>query len=316
MLSEGVVDCTNWIARHEISRRELQRDLSKLREIGQGLGFTVTHSQRGRVFLHVTRAAIRIGEERREDLATLGRVASALPGPVEHEIRRAVGGLPSDAADGFLHLRETIPAQSERAAAIFSQLKEAASHHARVIFTYTTRGVTAERRVEPYHVIERTGRYYLIAYDLVRRDWRQFGLDAIGGPLRKDGTFSPRSVPARYLAKRSVGWIGPRRAGSDGRRAEVVFHLGPGVAASITSRTWQEEQRAETFADGSAEIALRFDDLAEAVRWSMSFAPDATIVAPAEAATLAVVTLAILRNAYVPTATHVWRDPMLDLAKQ
>jgi predicted DNA-binding transcriptional regulator YafY len=50
--------------------------------------------------------------------------------------------------------------------------------------------------VEPYQAVHRWGRWYLVAYDLDRDDWRIFRLDRLrlrtpGGPR-----FAPRQIPA------------------------------------------------------------------------------------------------------------------------
>lgn len=300
---DRAVDATEWIQRFGVSKRHFQRHLLKLREIGKELGFTVTGVQRGRVFFHETAPALRrFGDKRRRELATLGRIASAMPGPIETEIRSAMGDLPRDDS-GFLYVRDAAPVQSNRVDATYGWLKDAAESHARVTFGYTTRGTHSDRRVEPYHVVTRTGRYYLVAYDLKRNGWRHFALDAIEGPLRRDGTFTPRPVPPQYLANRSVGWI--RSAGM--RMTEpakwVTVRLSPVIAASVTGRVWQDGQHVAQFSDGSADITLQFEDLAEAVRWSLSFSPDAAVLAPAEAVVLARETVAVLARVYTePTA--------------
>lgn len=65
------------------------------------------------------------------------------------------------------------------------------------------------RRTEPHHVVARAGRWYLLAWDLDREDWRTFRLDRMtprtpGGPR-----FRPRDVPggdvAAFVAARFRG---------------------------------------------------------------------------------------------------------------
>ncbi len=47
-------------------------------------------------------------------------------------------------------------------------------------FAYRARdGATSERRVEPYRVVAMGRRWYLLAYDLARADWRSFRLDRV-----------------------------------------------------------------------------------------------------------------------------------------
>lgn len=291
--SNGVVEYASYIDRFGISRREFQRDLRKLREIGQEHGFTLSRTEGGRVFLYeLGQRAPRLAANR--DLTTtLARIAAALGGPVEHEMREAIGDANADMHSGFLHVREPLPSSSDRITGVFEFLKSAAAGPARVEFIYTSaRGIRMTRRVEPYHIVERAGRYYLVAYDLTRRDWRYFALDAIKGPMRKEGTFTPRPVPERFLAERAVGWIrGPKSI-------DVTIRASPPVAAAIGSRIWQQGQRVTQVAGGETEITLAFDDLGEAVRWALSFGPDAIIVAPPEAVALARGTIERIGRAY------------------
>ncbi|MDM7831057.1 helix-turn-helix transcriptional regulator [Cellulomonas edaphi] len=54
---------------------------------------------------------------------------------------------------------------------------------------------SARRRVEPHHVVATLGRWYLVAWDLDREDWRTFRVDRVT-PLTPTGPrFAPRSVP-------------------------------------------------------------------------------------------------------------------------
>jgi predicted DNA-binding transcriptional regulator YafY len=205
----------------------------------------------------------------------------------------AIGGASVSQRKGFLHVREALPRNGQRVADVFSFLKEAAAGPARVEFSYKpARGARAVRQVEPYHAVVRSGRCYLVGYDLGRRDWRHFALDAVTGPMRKVGTFTPRAVPERFLAARAVGWI----HGAD--PIDVTIRLSPVVAAAVTARTWQATQRTVERPDGSVDISLALSDLSEAVRWAFSFGPEAVVIAPAQAVSLARQTIDRLARAY------------------
>lgn len=302
LLCDGVLDYARCIDLFGISPRQFQRDLRHIRELGRAHSFGVSHSKSGRVLLSTTiRRVSKVSSGRRDGAAMLARIAAAFGGPIAAEVREAIGDAP-DGGDTFLQVREPRPSASERVTKLFEQLKSAAADCARVEFSYTpARGPRSERRVEPYHIVARLGRYYLVAYDLLRRDWRYFALDAIGGALRRAGTFTRRPVPPRYLADRAVGWIG----GSGG--GDVKIYLSSKVAASVGARTWQLGQRVEALPDGGSEITLEFDDLNEAVRWSLQFGTEARIVSPPEAVALARQTAAAVAAAYAAAASAAHR---------
>ncbi len=294
LLRDEVIEYAACIDRFGISRREFQRDLHKLREVGADAGFTISNMRGGRVILQTSNRRIRkLGAKSRDVTATLARIARALGGPLEQEIQDAIGDSAIGYIPGFLHLREAAPREGSRVSATYAFMKEAAQTSARVEFAYTSaRGARSTRRVEPYYVIARSGRYYLVAYDLMRRDWRQFALDVVAGPLRLDGTFAPRPVPERLIQEGAVGWI--RR----GTPTSVTIRVSPVVAAAVTSRQWQPTQHVKQLGDGGAEITLTYEDLGEAVRWALQFGAEAVIVAPPQAVDLARHTVDAIAAAY------------------
>jgi len=303
LLADGTLDCERCCTRYEISLRELQRDLSVLRLLGCDFGFALSNARGGRVTLQRSAGRLaKIGSAQAETAAMLARIGRALGGPIESDVRTAVG----DAAGGpgFLDLREPRPSASAQVNAVFAAVKDAAATSARLEFWYTSaRRERLQRRVEPYHVVARSGRYYLVAYDLARKDWRHFALDAIAEPIRRDGTFSPRRVPDRYRREGAVGWI------CAGEPVEVTIRVAPSIAAAVTAREWQPEQRIERLADGSAAMVLRFDDPGEAVRWTLQFGAEALIVAPPEVAAMARETAESITKNY---ATYLCRDERVE----
>lgn len=59
-----------------------------------------------------------------------------------------------------------------------------------------------QRHVEPHRLVALGRRWYLVAYDLVRLDWRSFRLDRIVGSPQPTGTrFRPRELPAQDAAE-------------------------------------------------------------------------------------------------------------------
>jgi predicted DNA-binding transcriptional regulator YafY len=68
-------------------------------------------------------------------------------------------------------------------------------------FDYSS-GTTAEqpRRAEPHHVITWNGRWYLIAWDLDRDDWRTFRADRITLRTPNGPRFTPREIPGGDIA--------------------------------------------------------------------------------------------------------------------
>jgi predicted DNA-binding transcriptional regulator YafY len=73
----------------------------------------------------------------------------------------------------------------------------------RIRFGYgAASGERTERHVEPHRMVALDRRWYLVAYDLTRNDWRSFRLDRIiGVPRPTGGRFRPRTLPAADAAE-------------------------------------------------------------------------------------------------------------------
>jgi predicted DNA-binding transcriptional regulator YafY len=74
-------------------------------------------------------------------------------------------------------------------------------------FGYTAGGgERSDRHVEPHRLVSLGRRWYLVAYDLDRHDWRTFRMDRVAGPAGTGGRFRPRELPAadaaRYVRER------------------------------------------------------------------------------------------------------------------
>lgn len=68
--------------------------------------------------------------------------------------------------------------------------------HVRLAFAYVAAdGTPSERYVEPHGLVALGSRYYLVAYDSDRRDWRSFRVDRMADPKPARTPFPPRPLP-------------------------------------------------------------------------------------------------------------------------
>jgi len=92
------------------------------------------------------------------------------------------------------------------AAERLSFIASACRDHAGLRFKYNDRSGTASARiVEPHRVVHTGYRWYLVAWDSARKDWRTFRVDRIEGKLKTSLRFKPRKAPegdfAAFVAK-------------------------------------------------------------------------------------------------------------------
>ena len=117
----------------------------------------------------------------------------------------------------------------------------------RVTFTYAGPRGSGERRVEPYRLVATGRRWYLLAYDLDREDWRTFRLDRM-----TDAGHERLALPAPRGARR-----GRLRAALDHRRG--LRPRRPGAHRGAEDRLWSKHLPASVgtvTADGRSHCIL------------------------------------------------------------
>ncbi|MFE3452162.1 helix-turn-helix transcriptional regulator [Nonomuraea sp. NPDC059194] len=79
---------------------------------------------------------------------------------------------------------------------LLTTIANAARDHERLRFDYTGHdGAAGRREAEPYRLVHRRGRWYLVAWDVERRDWRTFRVDRISVRTPNGARFTPRELP-------------------------------------------------------------------------------------------------------------------------
>lgn len=121
----------------------------------------------------------------------------------------------------------------------------------RLAFTHTAAGGDpAERLVEPHRLVPLGRRWYLVAYDPSRGDWRSFRLDRVSAVRGTGARFAPRPLPAQDAA----AFV---RAGIDRWRTPVVVEaLVEAPAAVVRDRVGRWAQVDD---DGPDRSRLRME---------------------------------------------------------
>ena len=84
---------------------------------------------------------------------------------------------------------------------VLTLLAVACRDHLRVRLDYTSHsGQTSTRTVEPYRLVHTGRRWYLVAWDPDRADWRHFRVDRIRPWTPTGPRFTPREMPAQDIA--------------------------------------------------------------------------------------------------------------------
>ena len=154
-------------------------------------------------------------------------------------------------------------------------LAQASRRNERVRFAYTSRTeARTYRHVEPRRLVFAYGRWYLVAFDLDRDDWRTFRVDRASSPLATGVRQTPREEPdAGEFVQEAF-----RRMASE-VQATIRLAVSYDEAAGFVSSHWGTIEP-----DGESSTLLRVgaDDPPGLARWLCLLPCDFEVVEPLE----------------------------------
>lgn len=275
--------------RLEVSARTLRRDIDRLRELGYPV--EAHRGVDGGYQLAAGAALPPLVVDDDEAVALALGLHTAAQAPVAgiaeasiSALTKVVQVMPKRLRHRVDALRSmTVPAVwAQEGAAIeaglLTSLAQACRDTERVGFAYTdVTGAGTDRRVEPHRLVSLGRRWYLVAYDLTRHDWRSFRLDRITDSHGAGQRFRPRELPAQDAAE----FV---RAGIDSRFApyavEAVVHAAAGQVRGRIGQ-WAE---VEDVGEQRCRIRMSTDNLDWPAMALGSLGAEFDIVEPAELA--------------------------------
>jgi predicted DNA-binding transcriptional regulator YafY len=257
--------------RLEVSPRTVRRDVDRLRELGYPVEATMGSAGGYRLVAGGSMppllldddeaVAIVVGLRVATDQAVegideasvraLAKVLQVLPARLRHR----VGALAAlDSASLATRVDDRLDVNPDD----LTMLAAAVDGGERVRFEYEAAdGTRSERRVEPYGVVASGRRWYLVAFDVDRDDWRTFRLDRVGGLRSTGGRGAARRLPAQTAADYVI---------------ETMLGRAPTYEAVVTVHSPVADARAR-LADAAADIeaiderSCRFRSRPETAEW-------------------------------------------------
>lgn len=214
--------------RLEISDRTVRRDIERLRGMGYSIRATMGPDGGYRLDAGSELPPLLFDDDQVVAVAIALQVAPAIGAGIEEGAVRALGTIrqvmPSRLRHRLDALEVTAVGRAGDAAladvSIDVLVALAAAIRAQEVlrFDYLERGAPAEdlppsppRRVEPIRLVTSYGRWYLLAWDLDRVDWRVFSVDRVRPRTPNGPRFTPRPVPGGDVGE----FVSARFKGSD-----------------------------------------------------------------------------------------------------
>ena len=207
-----------------VSPRTLRRDIDRLRELGYPV--TAHPGVDGGYQLASGAALPPLVVDDDEAVALVVGLRLATQGAVAAQADATPGGIAEAAARALAKVTQVMPSRLRRRVEAVAAMTESATWSGadqtaaidpdvlastalacrdaeRLRFSYTAAGgAQTERHVEPHRLVALDRRWYLVAYDVTRNDWRSFRLDRIADMPHPTGArFRPRALPAGDAAE-------------------------------------------------------------------------------------------------------------------
>jgi predicted DNA-binding transcriptional regulator YafY len=230
--------------RLEVTARTLRRDVDRLRSLGYPVHSTSGIAGGYQLGAGATLPPLLLDDEEAVAVAVGLRTAASgtVTGLEEASVRaltKLEQVLPSRLRHRVAALNSAVvpllPAGPAIDAGTLSLIAGACRDNESLRFSYRSHDGTASSRiVEPHRLVHTGRRWYLVAFDTNRENWRTFRLDRIAPKIFAGARFTPRQPPDRDLAayvSKSVAWA-PYKY-----RASVKLHASAETVAEVIPQT-------------------------------------------------------------------------------
>jgi predicted DNA-binding transcriptional regulator YafY len=231
--------------RLEVSVRTIRRDIERLRQLGYPVDSLTGPAGGYRLRAGSAMPPLLLDDDEAIAIAVGLRTAA----------RASVTGIEETAVRALVKLEQILPAHlSRRVAALGSAtftlpvggptvdpqhltaIAAACRDSECLRFGYRSRdGTESRREVEPHSLVNRGRRWYLVAWDRRRDDWRTFRIDRLAKPTSTGVRFTARKLPAKnagaYVEQSIIG--APNRF-----EALVTLHAGMEEIATRVPSNW------------------------------------------------------------------------------
>ena len=203
-----------------VSPRTIRRDIDRLRELGYPVEASMGAVGGYRLVAGAAMPPLLLDDDEAVAIAVGLRSAAG----------NAVGGIEEASVRALAKLQQVLPARLRHRVGslgaatvsltgwngptvdpeVLTALAAGTAGHEKLRFGYRAADTAETRRlVEPHRLVTSVRRWYLVAYDLDRADWRMFRVDRITAPQLTGARFTPRELPggdaAEYVAQKLSG---------------------------------------------------------------------------------------------------------------
>lgn len=287
----GYPNCRSLAERLEVTQKTVQRDVNFIRD-QLGLPLEYNKTMHGYEFTGDV-SNFPVFEAQVEDLAALflarhamksvqgTKLAEALKPAFERLTRQLDGKVNMNwsSVDQVFTVKETGVVDADLT--LFGKLAEAVLNQREVSFTYRKLGdkESIKRRLQPYHVGEIDGGWYVVGHDVMRDGLRTFAIQRIKGLSVLKTTFErPEDFQIGEHLGGSIGVWDHNEAGP----VEVVIEVTGWMARIVQERLWHPTQTTRVMDDlgDRVELSMQLGNLEEVKLLVLSWGACAKVLKP------------------------------------
>jgi proteasome accessory factor B len=205
--------------------------------------------------------------------------------PLLSALRKMEQSLPETISLSLTDIEQTISFRTRAEPildlAIFDTLAKATAGGRQVELDYRKPGQQQiERRVvDPYHLANINGEWFLFAFDHLRNDIRTFVPARIKSIRQTGKTFQRRQKFS--LEERLRGSFGVH---SGEGKFRVVLRFNEKVADYVREKKWHDSQKLRELKKGGVELRMNLSSLVEVERWVLGWGGNAVVIEPPQLA--------------------------------
>jgi predicted DNA-binding transcriptional regulator YafY len=271
----------------EVSTKSIQRDLEFMRDRLQ-LPLAFDYNRRGYYYTEEVTAfpTVQITEGELFALIVAEKALQQYRGtsfekPLLSAIKKMEQSLPETISLNLAEVEQSISFRTRAEPIVdlevFDALARATAERRQLELAYRKPGQRqAEKRlVDPCHLANINGEWFLFAYDHLRKDIRTFVPARIQGLRQTGQTFArAHKFSLEHRLRDSFGVHSGQGA------FEVVIRFNARAADFIREKKWHESQALRPLKAGGVELRMKLSSLAEVERWVLSWGGDAVVLKP------------------------------------
>lgn len=272
----------------EVSRKSIMRDITFMRD---RLNLPIDYNQNKYGYFYTSEVssfpALQISEGELFALLVAEKAMQQYKGtpfekPLLHTLKKLAGSLPDTISMNLDHWNESISFKTSAEPIlnlnIIDTLSKATAQRKSIEIAYKKPNSASveSRRVDPYHLANVDGEWFLFGHCHLRNDIRTFSPLRIRELNVLESTFPKPDFDVTQRLASSFGVI------TGDKSFHVICRFSDKVADFIREKKWHSSQQLSQLPDGGVEIHLTVSNLIEVRSWILSWGSEAEVISPPE----------------------------------